>query len=107
MRSPKLWLVAIPFFLAGCPSNPPVDTAAASRANKERRLAKAETVLSKSPVPRTYTIEGNQLQVVEVPVADTFGFVELRRCFIYRDQEFKQASMSCEQQPGVLISGAQ
>lgn len=102
MIFPKFWLVAILFLLAGCPSNPPVDTAAATKANKERRLLKAETVLSKTPVPRTYIVQGNQLQVVEVPVADTFGFVELRRCFVFRDLEFKQASMSCELGDGLV-----
>lgn len=102
----KIWLIAA-VLLAGCTNNTPINTVAASKARKEVRLAQAEAVLSKTPVPRTYSLQGNQLQVVEVPVTDGFGFVEMQRCFIWRDQEFKQATMSCGQQPDVLISGAQ
>lgn len=98
----KLWPIVIPLLLAGCPNNPPVDTAAASKANKERRLAKADAVLNTPPVPRTYIVQGNQIQVVEIPVADTFGFVEMRRCFIFRDHEFKQSTMSCEPGDGLV-----
>lgn len=99
----KIWLIAA-VLLAGCTNNTPIDTAAASKARKEGRLAKAEAVLSKTPVPRTYSLQGNQLQVVEVPVADGFGFVEMQRCFVWRDQEFKQATISCPQPPEITGS---
>ena len=99
----RFWLLAAPLFLVGCPSTPPADLAAASKANKERRMLKAEAQLAKPPVPRTYTIQGNQIQVVELPVADTSGFVDQQRCFIYRDAEFKTSSISCESRPEVVI----
>lgn len=66
-------------------------------------MLKAEAQLAKPPVSRTYTIQGNQIQVVELPVADTSGFVDQQRCFIYRDAEFKTSSISCESRPEVVI----
>lgn len=99
----KIWLIAAAL-LAGC-ADDDINTAAARKAHTEKRQAKAEAALSKTPVPRTYSLQGNQLQVVEVPVADSSGFVDIQRCFIWRDQEFKQATMSCGQQPDVLITG--
>lgn len=98
----KVWLITAAALLAGC-ADDEHSTAAARKAYKEKRQAKAESVLSKTPVPRTYNLQGNQLHVVEVPVADSSGFVDVQRCFIWRDQEFKQATMSCGQQPDVLI----
>lgn len=99
----KIWLLAIPALLAGC-ADDDINTVAARKAHADKRQAKAEAALSKTPVPRTYSMQGNQLQVVEVPVADKYGYVESKRCFIFRDQEFKQVAMSCEQQPEVIIS---
>lgn len=100
----KFWLIAVAALLAGC-ADDDINTAAARKAFAEKRQAKADAALSKTPVPRTYNLQGNQLQVIEVPVADSSGFVEMQRCFIWRDQEFKQSTMSCGQQPDVLISG--
>ena len=99
----KIWLLAIPALLAGC-ADDDINTVAARKAHADKRQAKAEAALSKTPVPRTYPVGQNQLQVVEVPVADSSGFVDIQRCFIFRDQEFKQTTMSCPQQAEVLIS---
>lgn len=99
----KIWLIAVAALLAGC-ADDDINTAAARKAHTEKRQAKAEAALSKTPVPRTYPVGQNQLQVVDVPVADSSGFVDIQRCFIFRDQEFKQSTMSCGQQPDVLIS---
>ena len=86
--------------LSGCGG----EKIAQPRLTTAARLAHAETQLAKPPVPRTYTIQGNQIQVVELPVADTSGFVDQQRCFIYRDVEFKTSSISCESRPEVVIS---
>ena len=98
----KLWSLVIPLAIMGCKGEA-VDAAATSKARNDKRVAKAEVALGKTPVPRTYTIQGNQLQVIEVPVADTSGFVDQQRCFIYRDAEFKTSSISCESRPEVVI----
>lgn len=99
----KIWLLAIPALLAGC-ADTDRPTADARKARTEQRQARAEVTLSKTPVPRTYTIQGNQLQVLDIPVADSSGFVETQRCMVWRDAEFKTATMSCPQQAEVLVS---
>lgn len=98
----KLWLIAIPALFAGCADDRPI--AEARKERTQQRQAQADAALSKTPVPRTYPVGQNQLQVIEVPVADGSGFVDVQRCFVWRDQEFKTATMSCGQQPDVLVS---
>jgi hypothetical protein len=98
----KIWLMAA-LLLAGC-TDSDIDTAAARKAHTEKRQAKAEAALSKTPVPRTYNMGTDQMKVVELPVADSSGFVDVKRCVVYRDLEFKQVAMSCEPQPEVLVS---
>lgn len=86
--------------LAGCS-----DTALpVAKTKKVDRKAAAEVALSKTPVPRTYAIQGNQLQVIEIPAADMSGFVEIQRCFVWRDLEFKTASISCPQPPEMVYT---
>lgn len=97
----KIWLIAAAAaLLSGC-ADDDINTAAARKAHQDKRQAKADAALSKTPVPRIYSLQGNQLQVIEVPVADSYGFVESQRCFVWRDQEFKQATISCPQPPEI------
>lgn len=98
----KIWLIAVAALLSGC-ADDDINTAMARKALADKRQAKAEAALSKTPVPRVYSLQGNQLQVIEVPVADASGFVEMQRCFIFRDQEFRTATMSCGQQPDIQV----
>lgn len=99
----KIWLIAAAALLSGC-ADDDINTAAARKAHQDKRQAKAEAALSKTPVPRTYSMQGNQLQVVEVPVADSSGFVDVNRCYVWRDVEFKTASISCNAQPEIALS---
>lgn len=99
----KLWPLPA-LLLAGCFAADTTATADARRARAEQRQARAEVALGKTPVPRTHGIQGNQLLVIDTPVSDGSGFVENQRCFVWRDQEFKTATMSCPQQAEVLIS---
>lgn len=100
----KFWLIAVAALLAGC-ADDDISTAAARKAHADKRQAKADAALSKTPVPRTYQVGPNQLQVLDIPVSDGSGFVETQRCLVWRDAEFKTATMSCPQQAEVLISG--
>ena len=86
--------------LAGC--GDPAPSAASARA--AQRQERAEKALSTTPVPRSYRIDGNELKVIEVPVKDGSGFVDSNRCYIWRDQEFKTASISCESRPEIALS---
>lgn len=93
-------LLASAVVLAGCS-----DTAAEKpRKTRQERNAEAEIRLSKTPESRSYRFDGNELKVIEVPVKDFTGHVDIQRCFVWRDQEFKTATLSCGQQPDILLS---
>ena len=87
--------------LAGCGDPAPSTTLARAAQRQER----AEKALSTTPVPRSYRIDGNELKVIEVPVKDGSGFVDTQRCFVWRDAEFRSATLSCGQMPEVLLTG--
>jgi len=84
--------------LAGCSDNA---TRAAPKDQKAERMAKAGLTLQVNPSPRTYTVQGNQMLVLDVPSADATGFVEYQTCYIWRDAEFKTSSIHC---PSALTS---
>ena len=93
----RLLLVAL--VLVGCSA----DAQKPPRTAKDRKEA-AELQLAKTPIPRTYRYADGELKVLDVPVADTSGFVDRQRCFLWRDTEFKTATLSCGQQPEVLLA---
>jgi hypothetical protein len=94
------FLLLVALVLAGCG-----DTSADKpRKTQKERNADAEVLLSRTPESRTYRFESNELKVIEVPVKDASGFVDIQRCFVWRDQEFKTATLSCGQQPDILLS---
>ena len=43
----------------------------------------------------TRDVRGNELIVLEVPAAGLVGLPENTNCFVWRDKEFKTASISC------------
>lgn len=52
---------------------------------------------------RAFDVNGNQMLVVSTPIKSYFG-VEYQTCFIWRDKEYKTASMHCGQQPEMDLS---
>jgi hypothetical protein len=78
--------------LAACSDRPDVKSTVARR---EDRIKRAEVTLARPPDTRTINVGNNQLLVVEIPVADNFGFVDTQRCFVWRDAEYKSASFQC------------
>jgi hypothetical protein len=95
----RLPLLLAALLLVSCSQEAP---RVANRTPAERAVL-AEKKLAVPPVPRTYPVGQNELVVVDVPVADGQHFVDRQRCFIYRDAEFKQSTMSCGQQPDTLV----
>lgn len=100
MRLAAPLLLTLSVALSAC-SDEPSKSPQVGQDKRATRVAKAEERLSVTPVPRTYTIQGNQLVVLEVPTRTSSGFVESQRCFVWRDQEFKTATMSCPQPPEI------
>lgn len=92
----RLMLLAA-LVLTGCgqPADPP------RRTRAEREQA-AEALLSRTPEARSYRFDGNELKVIDVPVKDFTGQVDVQRCFVWRDQEYRTATLSCGQQPEIL-----
>ena len=87
--------------LIGCRGDAPADK---PRMSKKERAEAAELALSRTPDVRTYRIDGNELKVFEVPVKDSSNFVDVQRCFVWRDAEYRTSTISCGQQPDVLLS---
>jgi hypothetical protein len=94
-----LWALAALMALPGCS-----DSTAKPRRTAQDRQQAAEAALSRTPVPRTYRFDGNELKIIDVPVADSAGFVDIQRCYVWRDAEFRTATLSCGAQPEVLLS---
>jgi hypothetical protein len=94
----RLVLALFSASLLGCSDAP----ASPKRSAQDRREA-AEAAFAKTPEPRTYRFDGNELKIIDVPVKDSSGFIDSQRCFVWRDAEFRSATMSCGQMPEVLL----
>jgi hypothetical protein len=84
-------LILLLLALSGCKDAPADNKQAKKQAMKEQ----AKLVVSKTPQPRTYNFDGHQLVVVDIPSADEAGYVEVQKCYVWRDVEFKTSSISC------------
>ena len=76
--------------LSGCGDKPPDRTT-----KKQERIEQSKGILAKTPQPRTYNFDGNQLVVVGIPSADDHGFIDVQRCYVWRDAEYKTSTLSC------------
>lgn len=92
-------LLIVCLVAVGCTGEPVKSTPRKSLAD---RRADAQATLSKTPTPRTYRIDGNELKVIDIPVVDAAGLAEVQRCFVWRDQEFRSSTLSCGQMPEIL-----
>jgi hypothetical protein len=88
-------LLLLCVLLAGCSPAPEQ-----RQPSQVRSSQAAEEAVARTPIPRTYQIDGNQLQVIEVPVRIGSRFVEHQRCFVWRDAEFKTTSLQCPSDTG-------
>jgi hypothetical protein len=95
----RIILIAAALAVAGC-SNASGDKPVKTR---QQRMAETEAMLNKGPSTRTHKVDGGELRVIETPVSEFPGIVETQRCFVWRDTEFKTASISCPQPPGGVV----
>ena len=68
------------------------------------RHERAAVAMAKPPVVRSYPFGASELRVIAFPIQDIYGFVETQHCYVWRDQEFKTASISCESRPEIALS---
>lgn len=94
------WLLIFGLVLAGCGGQPPD----APRTKPSARAAATEKRLQEGPAARTYPVRGGELLVIEVPVKDSTGLVEMQRCYVFRDLEFRTSTLSCAREPEVLLA---
>jgi hypothetical protein len=88
------WLLALPFVLASCSGDDPAARKQLLQERQAKREAKAQQVIERGPGVYTHQVERNQLLVLDVPVSED-GFVERQKCFVWRDAEYKSATMTC------------
>lgn len=68
-------------------------------ANRSVRIERAQKIISKPIEPRVQKVGPNELVTVEVPSADRLGYIDSQRCYVWRDLEFRTASLSCPHAP--------
>jgi hypothetical protein len=96
-------IICVAVLLAGCGDKPVPNRVE----KKQARIEAAKIIVSKTPQPHTYDFDGNQLVVVGIPAADEAGFVDVQTCYVWRDESYKTASISCpsDQTSPVVLPG--
>lgn len=97
----RIALVAMAVVLCACDKSPSKEQVARER-DTSRAEAKAKAkvriakVLAEMRDPMVMQTEAGQLVVLDVPeVVSSMGRVDTRRCYVWRDTEFKTAVLSC------------
>jgi hypothetical protein len=103
MRRITITLLATIVALSGCDAAPDREVLKAKQVARKER---AEISLSKVPETRTLSFPAGQLLVMDVPVSDVPGFAYTHRCFLWRDQEFKTASIQCPPEISSSLAGS-
>jgi hypothetical protein len=87
----KLIVLALAIIVVACTEAPANEV----KVPIEQRRAAAEAALAKTPVARTFDIGEHQLLMFNVPVKTIGGLVEYQRCMVWRDREFRSATLQC------------
>jgi hypothetical protein len=80
----RVLLLCVVVAITGC--SDPAPTTKATPQPPKKRLDVAET---------THNMARGELVVIEVPVAGVKRITEHQTCFLWRDSEFKTASLQC------------
>lgn len=84
-------LIACAVF-AACDSKP---TTQESKQQRATRVANIAVTVNKPLMPRVLQAGAHELVVLDVPSAQGTTLVERQRCYVWRDAEFKTATISC------------
>lgn len=52
-------------------------------------------VVNPQPDSRAYQVRSGELIVIDVPIGGNARYSESQKCFVFRDTEFRTASMQC------------
>lgn len=92
--------LALSFILAGC-NNSAIDKPIKPR---QQRIADIDAKLNSGPTQRSYKVAGGEFKVIDAPVSGFGGLtVRNQQCYIWRDNEFKTASLACPHPPELTI----
>lgn len=86
-------LLLVVLFLPACSGSPEQGSSIAQR--KATRRAAAERLANREPTRHTYPFGNGELVVMDVPIVAQGGFADSQKCFLWRDAEFKTASLQC------------
>lgn len=78
-------------------------------ARQAARVKRQQAALAKLDGPlqqRSWKVGQHEVVQLDVPSADRFGFVEKRRCIVWRDAEYKTASLSCDSRDSINIDAS-
>ena len=105
MVSWNIFLVAL--LCAGCSDQTAVAPKKLDPA--QRRAANAATLAAQVPKLTRHPMDGGELLVLEVPVDAKGRYVETRKCFVWRDTKFGNASMQCpsDESSGIFLPATQ
>ncbi|WP_449574546.1 hypothetical protein [Methylibium petroleiphilum] len=78
--------------LSGCDRGPSKEEL---KQHSEKRRADVAAALAGPLQPRTIKAGAHEVIVIEVPYSEFGRIVSRQRCFVWRDAEFKTATMSC------------
>jgi hypothetical protein len=99
---PYRTLMLAALVLAGC--NKQAAEKPATDALAQRKEA-VKLQISRGPEQRAYKAGAGELVVLDIPAEGPAGlFVETQRCYIWRDAEYRTATLSCPHQPEVSIA---
>ncbi len=98
----RLAVLLIPVLVIGCSrvgatADAAVDPASAKRA---ARVQRAQELAAQPPKVTRHRMESGELQVIEVPTVGAGGFADSQRCFLWRDSEYRTATMQCPADSG-------
>ena len=81
--------------LSGCDGRKSATQQADAQRARHEAAAKTMLVVSAPLKPRVLQAGEHQLVVIDVPSVAMDTFVQTQRCYVWRDAEFKTATMSC------------
>jgi hypothetical protein len=86
-------LLPLLLLLCSC-SGQPEHSASREQKMAERR-AKAERLAKQPPKQITYRFDNGELVVIDIATVGDGGLQDSQKCFLWRDAEFKTASLQC------------
>jgi hypothetical protein len=83
----RVLLLLAALLLAACDSGKPLP-------NRASRKQAAQAAADQQPARHVYRFDSGELHVLDVNTV-TGGFADSQKCFLWRDSEFKTASLQC------------